>query len=191
MIRAVIFDCFGVLYTDGKSLIIDACPPEKRRELQDLFKQADYGFISGEEFSNTATELLGMTRADFDAMTGSTYARNQILAGWIRSHKGQYKIGLLSNVSEDTYTMLFTEDDERELFDTVVLSSRIGITKPSPEAYRLVADRLGVEPKDCIMIDDIERNVEGAENAGMKGLLFRSNQQLQTELSELLEPSRA
>jgi FMN phosphatase YigB (HAD superfamily) len=191
VIRAVIFDCFGVLYTDGKSLIIDMCPSEKRTELYDLFKQADYGLISGEEFSAGTTQLLGMARADFDAMTSSTYVRNHILIEWIRSHKDRYKIGLLSNVSEDTYTMLFNEDDERELFDAVVLSSRIGITKPSREAYQLIAERLGVEPKDCIMIDDIERNVEGAENVGMKGLLFRSNEQLQLELTELLEQSYA
>lgn len=180
-----------MLYTDGKSLIIDMCPSEKRTELYDLFKQADYGLISGEEFSAGTTQLLGMARADFDAMTNSTYVRNHILVEWIRSHKDRYKIGLLSNVSEDTYSMLFTEDDEHELFDAVVLSSRIGITKPSPEAYQLMADRLDVEPENCVMIDDIERNVVGAENAGMKGLLFRSNQQLQTELSALLEPSHA
>lgn len=186
MIKAVIFDCFGVLYTDGRSQIIEACPDEKRQALNDLFLQADYGYISGNDFSIAVTELLNMEASVFAAMTDGVYARNELLVERIRSYKKSYKIGLLSNVSENLFVDLFHPEDQAALFDAVVLSSRVGMIKPSEAIYLLAADQLGVSPHEAVMIDDIERNVQGARDAGMQGIQFTSTPQVIADLDALL-----
>ncbi|WP_409056278.1 HAD family hydrolase [Streptomyces sp. SYP-A7185] len=56
------------------------------------------------------------------------------------------------------------------LADTVVISSEIGSRKPGRRIYRTACDRLGVEPSDCVMIDDLEHNLRGAERLGIRGL---------------------
>jgi epoxide hydrolase-like predicted phosphatase len=60
-----------------------------------------------------------------------------------------------------------------ELFDVVVISGEVGLRKPQPEIYRLAADRLKVEPSDCVFVDDFEVNAEGATAVGMLGIRHR------------------
>jgi len=58
--------------------------------------------------------------------------------------------------------------------DDVVLSGRVGIRKPSRRIYLLAAGRLGVDPADCVFVDDLRQNVVGAERAGMTGVHHRA-----------------
>jgi epoxide hydrolase-like predicted phosphatase len=60
-----------------------------------------------------------------------------------------------------------------DLFDVEIRSGQVGVRKPEPEIYRLTAERLGVEPEQCVFVDDIPANVEGARAVGMWGLLHR------------------
>ncbi|NYI06187.1 HAD family hydrolase [Allostreptomyces psammosilenae] len=77
------------------------------------------------------------------------------------------------------------------LFDAVVTSGQTGLHKPRPEAYRLVAERLGVPPARCAFVDDSPANVSGARRAGMVGVLYRSLPQTVGELVALgLYPER-
>lgn len=54
----------------------------------------------------------------------------------------------------------------RRLFDVVVLGGSIGVRKPDPEVFRRVAAMLGVGPRECVVVDDLLRNVRGARAAG-------------------------
>lgn len=186
MIRAVIFDCFGVLYTDGKSQIIDRCPDENKQALSDLFMQADYGFVSGDEFSIEAARLLNIDISVLKKMMNGMYSRNELLIDRIRLYKQKFKIGLLSNTSEQLFNDLFSQAEQEELFDTVVLSSKVGIIKPSKDIYSLILSKLGVNPEESVMIDDVERNVQGARDSGMHGIRFETTPQLFDDLELLV-----
>jgi putative hydrolase of the HAD superfamily len=73
-----------------------------------------------------------------------------------------------------------------ELFDTIVLSGITGVAKPDPEAFRLVAERLGVPVERCVFVDDLRRNVLGAAAAGMTGVHHSSPATTIAELEVLL-----
>jgi putative hydrolase of the HAD superfamily len=60
--------------------------------------------------------------------------------------------------------------DLTELADTVVISGEVGVRKPSRAIYELACQRLGAEPPECVMIDDLEHNLKGAERLGIVGL---------------------
>ena len=60
-----------------------------------------------------------------------------------------------------------------ELFDVVVISAEVGLHKPQPEIYLLAAERLGLEPADCVFVDDLRENCDGAEAVGMTAVLHR------------------
>lgn len=53
-------------------------------------------------------------------------------------------------------------------FDQMVDGRRDGVMKPDPAAYRLMADRLGVRPEECVFIDDQPANLAGARAVGMR-----------------------
>ena len=52
-------------------------------------------------------------------------------------------------------------------FDSITISEEVGVSKANPDIYLLSAQRLGVEPKDCIVFEDIVQAVRGAKLANM------------------------
>ena len=72
--------------------------------------------------------------------------------------------GLVSNSwGVDSYP----DDLLAELFDAVVISGRVGMRKPSPGIYLHAAHALGLEPGDCVFVDDLTRNLGPAADLGM------------------------
>jgi putative hydrolase of the HAD superfamily len=53
------------------------------------------------------------------------------------------------------------------LFDVVIESSASGLRKPDPRIYRLACDELGVQPEQCVFLDDLGVNLKPARELGM------------------------
>jgi epoxide hydrolase-like predicted phosphatase len=73
-------------------------------------------------------------------------------------------------------------EEIRDLFDVVVISAEVGLHKPQPEIYRLAAEQLGVEPEDCVFVDDLRENCAGAEAVGMASILHRDSDETIAQL---------
>lgn len=71
------------------------------------------------------------------------------------------------------------------LFDLVVESSVEGVRKPQPEAYRLVIERLGVDPSRMLFLDDLGINLKPAAKMGMTTVKVLSEEQALADLSRL------
>jgi putative hydrolase of the HAD superfamily len=54
------------------------------------------------------------------------------------------------------------------LFEHVVESSKLGMRKPDPRIYQHACDLLGVQPKDCVYLDDLGINLKPARALGMR-----------------------
>lgn len=61
--------------------------------------------------------------------------------------------------------------DLAELADVVVISSEVGIRKPSRRIYQIACDRLGIQPPQAVMVDDLRHNLDGAARLGIAGVL--------------------
>ena len=73
-----------------------------------------------------------------------------------------------------------------ELFDVVVISSEVGMRKPEERIFRHTAALLGLEPRECVFIDDMEANVAAAEAIGLVGLHHREPGPTAERLTQLL-----
>lgn len=76
------------------------------------------------------------------------------------------RVGLASS-SRNARTVIRLLQIENE-FDAIVDGSMIVHTKPDPEIFLLTAEKLGVAPADCVVVEDAEAGVEAALRAGMK-----------------------
>jgi HAD superfamily hydrolase (TIGR01549 family) len=172
-IKALIFDCFGVLVLSGNQTLYRDFP-ERTNELHDLTKGSDYGYISRDEFNQTLSDMTKLSIAEVQDNYWKKNSRNEPVFDWVREVKqaGEYKVGLLSNIGKGWLDDFISGDERIHLFDEEVLSGTVGMTKPDPRIFELMASRLGVEPEECIMIDDILENIDGASRIGMKGVLF-------------------
>jgi putative hydrolase of the HAD superfamily len=187
MIQAVIFDCFGVLTTEGWLAFKEqhfAHDPQLLQDVTDLNKQSDAGMISEQTFIAAVAELAQVTEADV-LQTIYTTAPNEPLFAYIKQLKSQYKIGLLSNVAADHLGQIFTPE-HLALFDAKALSYDIGYSKPDARAYQTIARRLGVEPEACVFIDDVEGHVVGARDAGMQAIVYKDFAQTKANLELVL-----
>ncbi|HEY1085956.1 MAG TPA: HAD family phosphatase [Candidatus Saccharimonadales bacterium] len=193
MIKAIIFDCFGVLYVDASHDFYENQVPhyEKLRSaLMELNKASDYGLITQDEWTRQVSETTGLPLVFVRQNIQRTNIRNKQLLEYTQQLRTRYKVGMLSNIGKGAMDQFFAAEERKELFDTVVLSSEIGLTKPHPEIFRLTAERLGVQPGECVMIDDLEENCSGADAAGMQAIHYRTNKQTIRDLAAILEEDK-
>jgi putative hydrolase of the HAD superfamily len=80
--------------------------------------------------------------------------------------------------------------DAEELFDHVVLSFEVGCRKPAREMFALAAQRAGVQPAECVMVDDLAKNCEGARAAGWRAIHFTDTESAARDLRQLLAGAR-
>ena len=192
MIKAVLFDCFSVLIGDATKAAVDELwhvSPEKAEQFRATTRAVDKGIISDEEGTTTQAELLGLTRAEFLALRQKGEVRNVELIDYIKkSLKGNYKLALVSNISSRArLDERFLPGELDELFDSVIASGDIGAIKPQPEIYYLAAARLGIEPSEGVMLDDIEAFCTGARDVGMHAIHFKTTKQGIADLTAFLD----
>lgn len=190
MIRGIIFDCFGVLYGGSLSLLESLAPEGRRDEVTDVNSQKDYGFISYEEYLEQVGEIIGKTPQEIEAIMRMKHVRNSELVDFIASLRGTCKVAMLSNIGDTMIEQLFPANELDRLFDVVVLSHNEGVAKPNPIIFELTAERLGLKPEECVMIDDIPSNCEGAQIAGMQSIQHITNDGTRVALAKILEKSR-
>jgi HAD superfamily hydrolase (TIGR01509 family) len=187
VIRGIFFDCFGVLYVTVAEAYF-ARFPELQDELYDLNKQADHGFIDRPTYIEAVAKLTGISEAETSRAFAGEHTINQPLIDYIKTElKPQYKIGLVSNIGRDWIQDFFDEHELHGLFDTVVLSSTEGITKPNPLIFDRAAQRMDIYSDEAVFIDDRQDNCDGARASGMAGILFENNGKLQVDLAQLLQ----
>ena len=193
MIKGIIFDCFGVLTTDGWLAFRERYlepGSEADEQARVLNWQADAGIIGHEAFIAGIAQLSGVAESDVAQLING-HVRNDALFTYIKSDlKPSHSIGLLSNAAADRTGTLF-EPWQQALFDAKVFSFELGVVKPDPVMYQTIAAKLGYDMGECVFIDDREGFVGGARAVGMEAIWFRDNQQCQQELAERLGTHRA
>ena len=190
MIKAVIFDCFGVLYNDAYKEFFAAYAAnmgEKEGYYRGLAYKVDAGLIDDDIFYGELSSVSGLPQAEIKRRMNDTSGLNHHVINIVRHAKQQnYKIGLLSN-SERHFLQKFLDNGNiGHLFDVVIASSETGMAKPDPDIFLLAAQKLQVAPEECVFIDDGEHNVRAASGVGMKAVLYKSAPQLDADLQHIL-----
>jgi FMN phosphatase YigB (HAD superfamily) len=188
MIKAIIFDFFGVLVSEGfKQFRDDHFPGDKQKWAKaiELVNRHDSGLISREEFIAGMAQISGKSY-DFVAQGINQNQPNDTLISYIKKElKPKYKVGLLSN-SGDDYPGQMLDPKDIELFDDIILSYRHRMIKPQLEIFELAAERLGVLTTECVFIDDSPSHCNGARQAGMKAICYEDFPSFKKELEQLI-----
>jgi epoxide hydrolase-like predicted phosphatase len=188
MIKAIIFDCFGVLAEDGWM-------PLKRKhigdnavmaqEVADLGKQNEYGMIDNETHLHQMAEIMGIDSEILRKALGVRVPNEELFDFVVKELKPYYKIGLMSNANFDVTKDLFTPN-QAAVFDASVMSFESRLIKPDERMFDLMATRLGVRWDECVFVDDQERYCEVAERLGMRGVVYSDNQQCIEDLRAII-----
>jgi len=107
----------------------------------------------------------------------------------IEDLKSDYSVYILTD-AEKIHNDSSAKEGLYEKFDRVFKSFEEGFRKPDKEAYLNLLNKIHAEPEECVFIDDKEENVKGAENAGIRGIIYIDLVQLKHSLAALRVTSR-
>ena len=174
MIKAVIFDCFGVLYPQAAGVFFGGHKnlfSNKPELLDRLNLQIDLGQITRADFFAEIEKEIGISGQKIQTEIDKELVVDQQLIEFIKKLKTKYKIGLLSNAGQEEIAIVY-RDGIDVLFDSITVSYETGFVKPNPEMYRISSQGVGVSPAECLFVDDSRINIEAAHNFGMQTILY-------------------
>lgn len=80
----------------------------------------------------------------------------------------KYKVALVTSSRASIQEAVFKKFALSPFFNVVVTADIVSKGKPDPEPYALAISRLGLNPEECIVIEDSDNGVISAKNAGAK-----------------------
>ncbi|HEV7845013.1 MAG TPA: HAD family phosphatase [Thermoleophilaceae bacterium] len=159
---------------------------EDQRALE-LVRALERGKLSEEDFAERFGRLLELApdrRSGLvDRMFGHITPDEAMVEALRRARAQGIRTGLISN---SMGAGRYDRSTFPELFDGVVISGDEGMHKPQPEIYELGCERVGLAAADCVFVDDLRENCEGAEAVGMTAVLHRGSERTLPRLEELL-----
>jgi HAD superfamily hydrolase (TIGR01549 family) len=190
MVRAIIFDCFGVIITDALKLVIDELDTENSvlsQQIMDIIHANNRGLLDNRASNEQIAGLLGIGVDEWRSRIEHGEAKDDHVLAYARELKGrEYKTALLSNIGRESLSRRFTKEELQADFDVVVASGDVGVMKPDPAIYIHTAKLLGVEPDECVMIDDREAHCIGARAVGMQAVCYDNLRDARQTLEQLL-----
>lgn len=196
-IRAVFFDLGGVIVRTEFQAPRQQLAERLGLEYDDLVKivfdsesglQATIGEISPEEHWDSILKRLKRPASELAAIRDEFFAGDIIdrtLLDYIRSLRGKYKTGLISNAWGDLRDFIVREKID-DAFDRLIISAEVGVAKPEPKIFQIALEQFGVNPDEAVFVDDFLINIKGCEKAGIKGIHFKDPESALRQLKELL-----
>lgn len=176
MIRAVIFDCYGVLLGHGFEHTYAAAGGDVEVDAEFMHQQLtdmNSGTQTPEEFDHHISEHLNIPLERWQSLKFRQELPDARLLNFIKNElKPKYKIGMISNGSTQSIARRLSPN-HLALFDVLVISAEVGLLKPDPKIYAYAAQKLAVDAKECAFVDDYEDYVEAAKRVGMKAIHYR------------------
>ena len=155
----------------------------------ETWREFDRGVLGEEEMLNAfiqgAPALETQIREMFSKLEDIVKTREYTVP-WIKElRKKGYQVLFLSNFPEKVYRIYRDEMAFLEEMDGGILSYREKLAKPERPIYELLVKRYGLNPKECVYLDDLAENLIEAQNLGMHVILFESKDKALLELKKI------
>jgi len=201
MIEAVIFDFGGVITTVPFEAF--ARYEAERGLPADIIRRTN-----AQNHLENAWAKFERAEIDLDAFDGQFAAESLALGAAVRGRdvlpllsgdlrpemvaalqriKARFKTGCITNnlpnnaIGSASGRTLYVAE-VMTLFDHVIESAKIGLRKPDPRIYRMMVERLGVDPQQCVYLDDLGVNLKPARDMGMTTIKVVSGEQAIADL---------
>jgi HAD superfamily hydrolase (TIGR01509 family) len=176
MADILILDAMGVLYEAGDDVAELLVPFVGRHGRADLSAEAiDRAYVEA-SLGRMATDAFWRGMGVDPVLEDSYLAGHRLIEGTpealaqLKQRHG--RLACLSNDVSSWSLKLRQRFGLERWIDHWFISGDLGLRKPSPEIYRLAAERLGVRPQEVVFVDDRLRNLEAAKAVGFSTVLL-------------------
>ncbi|MBX7207191.1 MAG: beta-phosphoglucomutase family hydrolase [Verrucomicrobiaceae bacterium] len=180
--RAYIFDCDGTLVDSMplhylawvESLALHNAPFDfdedvfyayagvREQDVVRIFNERHGTWIDPDSVANRKSEIFHRTIPQV--------SRVEPVAALAREAHGKLPMAVASGSEEHTVRACLGATGLLHLFDTIVTPKDVRRGKPAPDMFLLAAERLGVNPSECLVFEDGKSGIEAAAAAGMQAV---------------------
>ena len=186
-LRAVLFDLGGVIididfkrafHTWAARASCDAADLERRFTFDEAYERHETGDLDSSAYFGALRRRLKVSLSEEDLVAGWNDVYLGIIPGMEKLlataslHFPLYAFTNSNPTHQSVWSIRFAA--ELSIFTTIYVSSELGVRKPDPRSFSLVAERMGVQAAEVLFFDDSAENIVGAISAGMRGVLVES-----------------
>lgn len=194
-IKNIIFDLGGVIIDLDRDRAVKALEELGLQEADSMLglygqKEPFFGLETGERPTDEFFDLLRSRMNPGVSDAQITEAFNRFLVGlpverlqMLRKlHKSEFKIFMLSNTNPVMYLTwidrAFRQEGKsvNDYFDGIVVSFQELMCKPDVAIFKKLMGRYGLKPSETLMLDDSEKNCQGAREAGAHAIQIGNNE---------------
>ncbi len=180
-IKGVIFDMDGTLI--DSMWVWEEVDVDYVKRYQLVEPEGFYEAIEGMSFTDVAKyykktfpqirDSVEQIKADWMEMGYRLYRDEVELKSGVKEFleelkKRGIKIGIATSNDRDMTEMVLEARGILQEFDAICTSDEVKIGKPAPDVYLKAAEDLGVDPKDCLIFEDVPAGLMAGKSAGMK-----------------------
>ena len=196
-ICAVFFDLGGVIVRTEYQAPRQRLAERLGLEYDDLVRlvfdsptavQATIGEMSAAEHWASVMKRLKRDASETQTIRDEFFAGDIVdrnIVAFLRSLRGRYKTGLISNAYDDLRPFILKEKFD-DAFDKMIISAEVGAAKPGAKIYQIALEQFGVSPSEAVFVDDFFDNIEGCEKVGIKGIHFKDPETALQQVKALL-----
>jgi len=196
-IKAVFFDLGGVVVRTEYQAPRQQLAERLGMEYEDLVRvvfdsdsaqKATVGEVTSAEHWATVMKRLKRPASETETIRDEFFGGDIIdhaLLDYLRSLRGKYKTGLISNAWSDLRDYVVRQKFD-DAFDHMVISAEVGAAKPGAKIFRVALKQAQVEANEAVFVDDFYENIEGCEKLGIKGIHFTSPETALRQLRKIL-----
>jgi len=187
--KLIIFDCFGVLTSEVAPIWLNRYFDDYTADKihQSIIVDGDKGVLTANQVFKELSLIVDEPAEDIlnDWIDIATLHEDLIEYIKVLKEKG-YKTALLSDSAYGYSKIIIDKYNFEQLFDSIFISSETGLLKSNPETFKYVLDKFNIEPKNAIMVDDRQSNLDSAKEVGINGVLYKDTQSFKKLLSAII-----
>jgi len=179
VIKAVIFDMDGLMidsepyHVEAYNKVLEAMG----HHLSDT-ENLKYVGVSDKYICHDLVQTLGLKIAPTELENRKREAYKQLLEKEVvakpglitlvkQLHEEKFKLAVASSSPMSEINTVLKRLSLLNLFDELVSSDAVEHGKPAPDVFLYAARKLGVEPKDCLVLEDAPSGLQAAKSANM------------------------
>lgn len=194
MIKAILFDLHGVLFTNSTKTFIEkltlrtGLPKTKIISVFDEGIGVDYreGRASHDEFWSHVSKGLKLENVDeLEKEWMNEYRLIEGTRDLIFKLMKKYRIFYLSDNFQAKIDWLHSQHQFLDWFEGGLSSHEVGARKPDLKMYEKAIEQINLQPEEILFIDDKDINLPPAHKLGMQTILFTTPEDLEARLESL------
>jgi len=86
----------------------------------------------------------------------------------------QYPMAVASSSTPEIIDLILSRTNLKKYFQVIVSAEEAGKSKPEPDVFLLAAEKLGIKPANCLVVEDSPNGIKAALAAGMTCVAYQS-----------------